>query len=124
MTDKLIAHHEARQQLQFLNRTVLITEETILNNENLSKYITDMEAMEKHFIESEKKMRDNYFELLKKHNELTRDVRLYFENILIIDEYKKQNPNLTNTEIENNIATEIVLYRQLFSKLSKVGDEK
>jgi hypothetical protein len=61
---------------------------------------------------------------LKKHNELTRDVRLYFENILIIDEYKKQNPNLTNTEIENNIATEIVLYRQLFSKLSKVGKKE
>ena len=109
-------HDEARENISFMDNKYDKA------YKEMKRYITDMEAMEKHFIESEKKMRDNYFELLKKHNELTRDVRLYFENILIIDEYKKQNPNLTNTEIENNIATEIVLYRQLFSKLSKVGD--
>ena len=106
-------HDEARQQLQFLNRTVLITEETILNNENLSKYITDMEAMEKHFIESEKKMRDDYFELLKKHNELKHDVKRYFE---LDDKNRYWKVILTADEELERVTLNV--------KLSKVGDEK
>jgi len=85
--------------------------------EKVRQYITDMEAMEKENIESEKKMRDEFFELLKKHNELTRDVRLYFD--LTKDFTFRDNPEfwlLRDDEEKELIALSV--------KLTKVGDEK
>ena len=51
-------------------------------------------------------MRDEYFELLKKHNELERDVRRYFETL------------------HNKSYEEYSEWCDLHEKLSKVGDEK
>jgi Xaa-Pro aminopeptidase len=105
-------HDEARENISFMDNKYDKA------YKEMKRYITDMEAMEKHFIESEKKMRDDYFELLKKHNELKHDVKRYFE--LSHNPRNNKNPNEIRPFIE--WAKEVTdLEKEI---LSKVGDEK
>ena len=100
-------HDEARENISFMDNKYDKA------YKEMKRYITDMEAIEKHFIESEKKMRDDYFELLKKHNELKHDVKRYFE---LDDKNRYWKVILTADEELERVTLNV--------KLSKVGDEE
>jgi len=76
----------------------------------IQDYINHSEFYEKGF----EKTAINYDRLIK-------DIKKYFDNLAVIDDFKLKHPDITDEEMKKILIDEVRIYRELYKILSKVG---